>query len=180
MGHHDRCSRCTQTTCALLQLLPEIFHRGLGVFEFTPEAVALGRVAVLGRRSGEHFLQFYAEPLDLAWADDHSKVVISWSDGHTSRYDLVYLRRICPCAICRNSHATPPISTTPKAPFRILDDAQMRMARASAKARSAYPIGNYAVAFQWDDGHDDGIYSWALLRGMCPCAECVARTEAPK
>jgi len=25
------------------------------------------------------------------------------------------------------------------------------------------PVGNYAVAFQFSDGHDSGIYSWDLL-----------------
>lgn len=119
-----------------------------------------------------------AEPVDLAWEEEHTKVVISWKDGHRSRYDVNYLRRICPCAICRDAHAEPPITTTPKKPFQILSDNQAKLAKASFKVRAAYPMGHYALGFTWDDGHDDGIYSWALLRGMCPCIECAARVQA--
>ena len=28
------------------------------------------------------------------------------------------------------------------------------------------PVGNYAVRIRFTDGHDTGIYSWALLRDM--------------
>jgi DUF971 family protein len=35
-----------------------------------------------------------------------------------------------------------------------------------------FPVGNYAVRFIWDDGHDSGMYSWDRLRQMCPCDEC--------
>ncbi len=28
------------------------------------------------------------------------------------------------------------------------------------------PVGNYAVRIVFDDGHDSGLYSWALLREL--------------
>ena len=28
-------------------------------------------------------------------------------------------------------------------------------------------VGNYALQFDFDDGHDSGIYSWELLHGLC-------------
>jgi len=28
------------------------------------------------------------------------------------------------------------------------------------------PVGNYAVAAVWGDGHDTGIYSWDYLLGL--------------
>jgi len=34
------------------------------------------------------------------------------------------------------------------------------------------PVGNYAIAFSWKDGHDTGIYTFRLLRGLCPCEDC--------
>lgn len=46
-------------------------------------------------------------------------------------------------------------------------------------------VGNYAVAPSWGDGHQTGYYTFALLRGRCPCATCSAErasataTQAP-
>lgn len=28
------------------------------------------------------------------------------------------------------------------------------------------PVGNYAVQARWKDGHDTGIYTWQMLRGL--------------
>ena len=33
-------------------------------------------------------------------------------------------------------------------------------------------VGNYALAPTWADGHNTGIYSFRLLRGLCPCDDC--------
>jgi len=49
------------------------------------------------------------------------------------------------------------------------------------------PVGNYALRFTWGDGHNTGIYSFDLLRSLCPCRECLPeglsqppeQTEAP-
>ncbi|QLQ06420.1 MAG: DUF971 domain-containing protein [Anaerolineae bacterium] len=30
----------------------------------------------------------------------------------------------------------------------------------------------YAIQFTWADGHSTGIYSWSMLRWLCPCAAC--------
>ena len=34
------------------------------------------------------------------------------------------------------------------------------------------PVGRYALQFTWSDGHDTGIYSYALLRRLCQCDIC--------
>ena len=118
-----------------------------------------------------------AEPEDLRWEDDDAVVGVTWEDGHESRYPLSYLRGICPCAVCRDAHANPPIAFKSEKPFQILTSAQVDLARATSKVRQTYPVGNYAIAFEWDDGHDDGIYSYRFLRGMCPCPECSTRQQ---
>ncbi|MFT7626052.1 MAG: DUF971 family protein, partial [Myxococcota bacterium] len=114
-----------------------------------------------------------AEPTDLRWEDGHTRVGITWNDDHVSTYDLRYLRRICPCAICKDAHAHPPIRTTApsgastagkKAAFNILSPPQAQLAKATATAKEAYPIGRYAIGFKWSDGHDEGIYSYRYLR----------------
>ena len=33
-------------------------------------------------------------------------------------------------------------------------------------------VGNYALGLTWADGHSTGIYSFRLLRGICPCDDC--------
>ena len=33
-------------------------------------------------------------------------------------------------------------------------------------------VGRYALQFKWSDGHDTGIYSYTLLRGLCQCDLC--------
>ena len=33
-------------------------------------------------------------------------------------------------------------------------------------------VGNYAVSFTWQDGHNTGIYPYRLLRRLCPCPAC--------
>ncbi len=48
------------------------------------------------------------------------------------------------------------------------------MFKAAAKALSAEAVGKYAIKFNWNDGHELGIYSWQFLRDWCPCEECKA------
>jgi DUF971 family protein len=37
---------------------------------------------------------------------------------------------------------------------------------------AARTVGNYALHFEWSDGHTTGIYSFDYLRRICPCATC--------
>ncbi len=48
------------------------------------------------------------------------------------------------------------------------------MFKAAAKALSAEAVGKYAIKFNWNDGHELGIYSWQFLRDWCPCEACKA------
>ncbi len=86
---------------------------------------------------------------------------IVWKDGHTSRYDVVTLRRACPCAVCVDEVTGRRILK----PEDVADDVKPRRLRA---------VGRYAIQFEWSDGHDTGIYSFDLLRRLCPCSECAA------
>jgi DUF971 family protein len=38
--------------------------------------------------------------------------------------------------------------------------------------------GNYAIRFDWNDGHKHGIFSWRYLRDWCPCPECHSRRHS--
>lgn len=106
------------------------------------------------------------EPVDLAWKDvpeGRGRIMaISWSDGHHSTYKPSYLRKICPCAECKGTH-----TGKPKA-FNILNARQAAGIHREIEIVSVEPVGNYAIAFAWGDGHREGIYSWSYLRAMSP------------
>lgn len=92
-------------------------------------------------------------------------VEITWSDGHRSRYDFVYLRDQCPCAVCNDERArkeqASPSAASPLPMFK---------PRTSAKAAKA--VGSYAIQIDFSDGHSTGIYSFNHLREICPCDAC--------
>ena len=96
---------------------------------------------------------------------------IEWKDGHRSSYPFVFLRDACPCALCdeeRDKVGRQPGEAPQLAP------GALPMFKATAKPTGAEGVGKYAIRFSWTDGHDLGIYSWAFLREVCPCAECTA------
>ena len=97
----------------------------------------------------------HPEPLEVRHEKGARRVVVTWEDGHVSTFGLDYLRSWCPCAVCQG-HA-------PEA--RYLELSGQELAHLEA-------IGNYAIAFTWADGHNTGIYSFRLLRSLCPCSEC--------
>jgi DUF971 family protein len=103
-------------------------------------------------------------------------VVIEWKDGHVSTYTFPFLRDACPCALCDEER-----STSGRKPGEApkLAPGALPMFKAAAKPTSAEPVGKYAIKFQWNDGHDLGLYSWQFLREICPCADCVA-ARAPE
>ena len=88
---------------------------------------------------------------------------IEWSDGHKSALEIVYLRRKCPCVMCKNADQRTPDGGVELPSF------QSKPIGIVASA----PVGNYALNFKFNDGHDTGIYSYDHLRKICPCPECV-------
>jgi DUF971 family protein len=94
---------------------------------------------------------------------------IEWKDGHVSHYDFVYLRDACPCAMCNEEREKS--GRKPGEPPK-LAPGMLPMFKAAARPVSAEGIGKYAIRFAWNDDHDLGIYSWRLLREICPCEEC--------
>ena len=87
-------------------------------------------------------------------------LAIAWKDGHASRFDLVTLRKNCPCASC-NSERQQRAETTELFPILKEDPGQ-----GPPKAVSARLVGNYAIQLNWSDGHDTGIYDFRYLRSL--------------
>ncbi len=95
------------------------------------------------------------EPVEVRHEKSARRVVVVWDDEHVSTYSLDYLRSWCPCAACQG-HAMQ---------SRYLDLGGQELVRLD-------PVGNYALAPTWQDGHSTGIYSFRLLRALCPCDDC--------
>lgn len=72
-----------------------------------------------------------------------------------SPFPLDYLRSWCPCATCQGHE---PVA-------RYLDLEGQQLQRID-------PVGNYALAPTWQDGHNTGLYTFRLLRRLCPCTGC--------
>ena len=103
-------------------------------------------------------------------------VRIAWSDGHESVLDALPLRRACPCATCQDERSHGGASATQGKSGSERKPSALRFAVGPALAEVSIaklvPVGRYAVQFEWRDGHDTGIYSFELLRSLCPCAIC--------
>lgn len=99
------------------------------------------------------------EPSALAWTDD-GHMAVTWSDGHLATYSPEWLRAICPCAECRGSHGGPPKA------FNIVSPSNLRNAHKQTVIEGVEPVGSYALAIAWGDGHKEGIYSWTYLRAL--------------
>jgi len=95
------------------------------------------------------------EPVEIRHERGARRVVVSWEDGHESVFPLDYLRSWCPCAMCQGHE--------PNAKYLDLCDQELMHVDG---------VGNYAIAFTWQDGHSTGLYSFRLLRALCPCGAC--------
>ena len=107
-------------------------------------------------------------PSDLKVKLAEQKLVVDWKDGKRSEYSLAELRRICPCAACRTERdqASPldkggQRGVTSSIPLRILKADPTGVRVVSAKL-----VGNYAIQFDWSDGHNTGIFDFRFLRSL--------------
>jgi DUF971 family protein len=95
-------------------------------------------------------------PRDLKVRLKDQKLVIDWSDGGQSEFDMNMLRRQCPCAGCRTEREQQRSN-----PLQIL-----RKDPTGVRVVNARLVGNYAVQLVWSDGHDTGIFDFRFLRQL--------------
>jgi DUF971 family protein len=88
-----------------------------------------------------------------------SELMIIWADGHETHFPSPVLRRECPCASCRDEMTGARILL----PMHVPDDLEIRRVQL---------VGQYALQFEWADGHHTGIFAFEYLRELCPCDEC--------
>lgn len=101
-------------------------------------------------------------PRDMA--QTNNALTITWGDGHVSTYDLRYLRQQCPCAVCVDEWT---------------GERRVELAAVAPDIHilNISPVGNYAVRFDWSDGHNAGLYGFELLRGLCRCPVCAPKGQ---
>lgn len=87
------------------------------------------------------------------------RLLVEWSDGARRTYGVRELRDACPCATCREKRGAPP---PPATMLPVLSAAETK----PLAVRGMTPVGQYAYAIQFSDGHDTGIYSFDLLRQL--------------
>lgn len=107
---------------------------------------------------------FPTRPADITIERSRGQVTIVWADGHSSVFALSWLRANCPCATCREERRAATANTDE---LKLSGDLPP-----SAEIATAEFVGNYAIRFVWQDGHDTGIYPFAGLRDSCPCPDC--------
>ena len=83
---------------------------------------------------------------------------ITWNDGHITHVPLQRFRDDCPCAGCQGESD---IFGEIKKPMRLEIAIPGKYV-----LKSLTPVGNYAIAAVWGDGHDSGIYTWEYLLDM--------------
>ena len=84
---------------------------------------------------------------------DDRTLGILWTDDSTSSWDVVELRRKCPCAVCIDEWTHE----------RKLDPKSINESVRPLKVNS---VGQYALSIQFSDGHQTGIYTFKLLRDL--------------
>ncbi len=91
-------------------------------------------------------------------------VTIDWRDGHQSHWSFRWLRDACPCATCHEAREAegraPGVGKAKPASL-------LPMYEAPVRPIDVEPVGNYALRFRWNDGHETGLYSWDYLRNVC-------------
>jgi DUF971 family protein len=105
-----------------------------------------------------------AHPTRLALAGD-DRLLIEWSDGQKRQYTFKQLRESCPCATCREKRSQPQTPAVPAGGFVGLPVLSAAEAR-PLKVLEMQPVGNYAYAIHFSDGHNTGIYTLELLREL--------------
>ena len=105
-----------------------------------------------------------ATPVGIKKIGD-ARLEITWEEGHVSAYPASYLRERCPCAGCVDEWT----GEKRIAPGTIPTDLKMV---------TIDLVGQSALTFTWSDGHRTGIYSFQMLRGLCPCDQCQAQALA--
>lgn len=86
--------------------------------------------------------------------DGQSAIVITWSDGKTSRWTASRLRASCPCATCREKKRGDVADAPTSMALPVLSAAEAQ----PLTITSMRPVGSYAYNIAFSDGHSSGLF----------------------
>lgn len=90
---------------------------------------------------------------------DPDTLQIKWVDGEIRRYGVSLLRDNCPCATCREKKSAPPEPTNLLPVITTAETQPLRITKME-------PMGRYAYAIHFSDGHDSGLFTLEALREL--------------
>jgi DUF971 family protein len=91
--------------------------------------------------------------------DNEAQIVsITWGDNTISKFNNYGLRKVCPCVFCRGGH---------EFMGKKLDVQELLKKPAiNRNVTNLKVVGNYALQFTWNDGHNTGLYQIESLREL--------------
>jgi DUF971 family protein len=110
----------------------------------------------------------HSTPQEITVSREQRQVSVQWQDGHQSLYGFDLLRKECPCALCNDLRRQR--SAAGGLDLLVMSGPILRSGE--VQVTEVKPVGRYALNFVWSDGHDSGIYTYSLLRELCPCEAC--------
>lgn len=84
---------------------------------------------------------------------DERTLGITWTDNLISSFDVVDLRRKCPCATCIDEWTHEQLLRPESVPETV-------------RPLKIESVGQYALTIQFSDGHRTGIYTFSMLRKL--------------
>ncbi len=100
-----------------------------------------------------------SRPRAVKLDEEKGTLAIDWMDGTTTRHSMSELRRKCPCANCNIEREK---MKKPGPVLRVIDSGTPNVQE--AKIVEFSPVGRYALAFVFNDGHSTGIFTHDFLR----------------
>ena len=85
------------------------------------------------------------------WQKDERTLGIKWTDNQESFYDVLDLRRLCPCALCVDE-----VTGKRKTGLSNIPD--------SVRPIKIKSMGTYALSIIFNDSHKTGIYTFDYLK----------------
>ena len=84
-------------------------------------------------------------------SEDRRTLTLTWNDGRVTESTGRELRGLCPCAACVDEFTRVRRHAPTKVP-------------GGTTIENISPVGNYAIALTFSDGHGTGIFTWEMLR----------------
>ena len=106
-------------------------------------------------------------PTSYELDEEHTQLIIIWSDGHETVHPYELLRRACPCAWCAGEGGQK----------GSVDDTT-EFTTQQTTLYELQPVGRYGLTPVWGDGHHTGIFTYERLRLLCQCEQCRAARQS--